>query len=526
MDSEGGELDVPLLGLDNAPPPRKKSCWPAAGGIRISTLMLFNGTVGAGTFTVPFILARSGVGLGLGCLFSSALCSYAAQRLLFKASKVDNITRYDVLVRSAFGNSMAMVTRLTLILATFGALTSFQCVVTSLVPPFLEIEFPDLILADKKVFTAIVVGGLTFPLSMLRSPQSLWLSSWFGVFALFCVIVIMTIRLISPAEGQDELPDIEWSKSIAILSRHLPGCYSLSSQLFCCHWMVLPLFAELKRPSLRRIYRVGWQNNIFAFILYSFAGLVGFLSFGTIVKGDVLDSYYQKDVLALVAKVLVTFYLAVTSALLAIMMRLFLLPFWVTCDSATRTKIRNAGVEGKSVTARSGFEVYEGVGMGSDDSDEDESDIVDVEQKKMSLLWVAVQNVVILGLSSYVAITVPDVTTLFGLTGAITGTVIGLILPGLMFLKITTAKKRDPNEQKKPWYSPLVGPANMSFGKRMSLTFIKMSPTSTVIGRNRKKDQPEEYTSTLCERTQAIFLIVLGSVIFFAAPYFIVTTKP
>ncbi|XP_002124206.2 putative sodium-coupled neutral amino acid transporter 6 [Ciona intestinalis] len=159
---------------------------------------------------------------------------------------------------------------------------------------------------------------------------------------------------------------------------------------FVCHTAVLPIYAELKRPSPARMQKVANTSISFCFILYSLASLFGYLTFYNWMEAEMLLMYSYVD----------------ASDVMTLIVRLTVLIAVVLTVPLTHFPAR------KALT----FLIF---------------------PNRDFSWWIHIGIMTfLLSLINLLVIFVPSIREVFGIIGATASTMLVFILPCLFFLKI------------------------------------------------------------------------------------------
>ena len=98
---------------------------------------------------------------------------------------------------------------------------------------------------------------------------------------------------------------------------HLEANSVLLHKSFQCHVPSVAVYAELKRPSVPRFGIVTVIAMTICSTVYTMTGSFGYLTFGAAVKSDVLLNYAPNDVLANIARVVLSVIVLSTGAMVS-----------------------------------------------------------------------------------------------------------------------------------------------------------------------------------------------------------------
>ena len=268
---------------------------------------------------------------------------------------------------------------------------------------------------EAKVFVAAVAFCVVLPLSLVEQMNSLRFVGFLCFGANLFTYLVVGLRFFFGAYIQgwsDQLTNIRhmttseiWfnTDSPAEVLKAIP----IFTQIINVHWVLLPLFAELRAPSRRRMNQVTAKSIAISSSLYLVSGLLGYLSWLSETKSNILLNYSKNDGLVIAAKGLVTLACAFNCPCLVVVLRQMLLE--VIQQISTRCK--------------------------AEDKREAQSFEDEPPREKSSLFRFLLTSFLI-ALATITAIIVPGLDVAFGLTGSLTASVIIYIVPGLMFLSL------------------------------------------------------------------------------------------
>lgn len=169
--------------------------------------------------------------------------------------------------------------------------------------------FPAVVTSRSTIITLLNIFVLC-PLGLLENLAPLGKFSLIGTFASGYVVLFMALRFFQGsyapggrfcASAASSQPCVSNSLGVLLLA-------SIASCAFLAHFSAPRMYSELRsspggrRAKLRRFGGVVVGGFSFAMVVYAAVMLLGFLTFGSTVGGNVLDSYAISDPLAGVAR--------------------------------------------------------------------------------------------------------------------------------------------------------------------------------------------------------------------------------
>jgi len=278
-----------------------------------SVFVLSATTLGAGILALPYAMATLGWLFGSLLLLAVGLASsYSINLLLVTAASV-GATTYEELGHALFPRfGRRLVVACTLVLI-FGSLTAFFVIIGDTLGPAMQsiVHNDTNFFMQKKVLLVIAAIVLVYPLCLLRSIHALerWSFLAVGIILAFSVVVIVesgrALHAGTAAPAKDG--------SDPSLSRHFElfqGSTSLFEALpiiclaFTCQTMVFPIWNALiggsGHPPSQRETGLAPAKSMWSVVnralllcgsLYLLVGCFGYALFGASTKGDVLNNF-------------------------------------------------------------------------------------------------------------------------------------------------------------------------------------------------------------------------------------------
>jgi amino acid permease len=347
---------------------------------------LLNVIVGVGILGLPFVFSQAGLALGFILLVLVALGTAASFSLLLDAAHYHNSFSYEDISEKALGFAWSIGTKIIIILDTFGTLAAFLVVVADSTFQFTNqfTQGSTNLLFDKRVLLALNLI-IIIPLSLLKNINALAFTSALSLLPLVYLIVLQIIEL-GKSVGNPLHPDpnpVPWVNSGIFVALPI-AVFAFSSQL-----ALFPIYNELKERK-GTLHHMNWiiRISIMATIVtYSLCGIFGVITFPTTARGNILLNYGHSvpmDILLI----------AMTASVV--------LGYPLTLFPCREAIDRLMGLSNRP-----------------------------------SYVRFAVQTMLIITLTYTIAALVPSFSTILGLSGAITKTAIGYLLPPLFYLKST-----------------------------------------------------------------------------------------
>ena len=285
-----------------------------------STFTLITTIVGGGVLSLPFTIGCLGLIPGPVLLAFLAWLNSFSLGLLVKAAHragmVDKGSLED-LAAVAFGNRWRHLTAGTVIALTFFASVAYLLLIQQLISPVLSLLTCRNFGRGQGVETILLVAAAVMPFSCKQSMASMRFASYASVLSITMLLAILTYRSAQclagflPAEGP-EASKYYWCQLKRSAETHVTFApvevvEALISMpvvfgAFMCHFNVLPMHAELQKPTYDRMMRVINMTMGSVACAYVGVGVVGYLPLGREVCDNILLNYSSNDPLVNVGR--------------------------------------------------------------------------------------------------------------------------------------------------------------------------------------------------------------------------------
>ena len=285
-----------------------------------SSVNLINNVVGAGLFSMPWCLAQSTVVTGLALFVAVCVLNAYSFVLLARCCTLTGCYSYLEIGRRAFGPRFGVVAQATALLYACGSLISYIVLANNFLLGSgtgvlaLAAQGHSEFLVRGEVLARMAVGfafsALFFlPLSLLRSLDSLKLTSWLALAATLYAGFITVYELaaapessLTPAEKAAGRESMRSSVEYAGFPLGAFAALPIINVAFTAHYNAPRYFLELSRRSVARFGAVCAAALAVSLLVYASVGVCGYLSFGDLTAGDVLENFADAYPLAVGAR--------------------------------------------------------------------------------------------------------------------------------------------------------------------------------------------------------------------------------
>ncbi|CAB9529454.1 Putative sodium-coupled neutral amino acid transporter 11 [Seminavis robusta] len=275
--------------LSDIPEPKQRS------GLAGATVNLTNAIVGSGIIGIPFTIRESGLVLGLLLLLLVSYLATRSLRMIVETAsfhpqlKLVGVKTYEDLMFMPFGSVGSMFILVNKFVFAYGCMVAYLLIIKDTVPVVLGLDSNN----DQTQRQLIMVATSLFvmlPLSLMRDMASLACTSLLSVAADVLLIVFMIVY--SPvAETVDANGGFGQVLKDNAFNSHVFIGLGIISQAMTCHPQALMIHGSLDDPTSRNWATVTQQSLGIAWLLCTIMGIVGFLGFLDQTQGDILNNF-------------------------------------------------------------------------------------------------------------------------------------------------------------------------------------------------------------------------------------------
>ncbi|KAK6203290.1 vacuolar amino acid transporter [Scheffersomyces amazonensis] len=416
--------------------------------IKSGTINLLNTIIGAGILAMPFGLKSNGIVFGCFLIIWSALTSSFG---LYLQNKVAKYTQQQGAV-SYFSLAQLTYPQLSIVfdsaisIKCFGVGVSYLVVIGDLMPKIMEsINIPsESWFMERNLWITIFMIVLVIPLSYLKKLDSLKYTSVVALFSiLYLICLVIEHYIVNDIPIENKHIDIIGPVSIKDTLKSFP----IFVFAYTCHQNMFAIINELKPSDTdgsqtrqsNLIIRNALSTACFSYLL---VGIIGYLSFGTTVNGNIITMYPKNSISSLIGRLCIVVMVAFSFPLQCHPCRGSInhVIHFITVGINT-SKVRHPNQRDGYSSLQSDIESLNSISTesvqdesfisttpmeGAQDTDGHDPIIVPLTSKRFYII-----TTFIVVLSYLVAITVKSLEHVLAFVGSTGSTSISFILPGL-----------------------------------------------------------------------------------------------
>eukprot|EP00440_Ansanella_granifera_P042498 gb/GFBE01046068.1/.p1 GENE.gb/GFBE01046068.1/~~gb/GFBE01046068.1/.p1 ORF type:complete len:548 (+),score=91.12 gb/GFBE01046068.1/:1-1644(+) len=431
--------------------------------LRGTVFNLVNTIIGGGILGLPYAVRQCGIVLGGSLLVLFAVFTDLAVWMLLVCVDATRQQSFALVGEALYGPSMGIAVDLAVFLNNLGVLTSYVVVIGDLVPPFMAHVSAPKLFQDRTSLLCMSAAFILLPLSCLRSMGALRHASLiclFMIWMLMVLVVAMGTGVIDVSEASHDSPRLFAEDPLAALAQ-LP----VMVFAYNCNMNVPILYAELRRQkdesvdskfrTKRSKMMAGMHTSILACVsIYCAVAIFGYMAFVEQTEGDILVNFRAPTfgpaplVKASYSLVLICSYPVMCFSCVASLHRLLLhfhAVLWQsTSEADSYTPFMAASprdrVPSVGSIAEPGLFPSPNLSPASSSTAEPDCQVVadalpDTQQQPSRSVHLT-EVTALVALTLVLGILLPDVSSVFGITGGLCGGALTFIFPGLFYVKV------------------------------------------------------------------------------------------
>ncbi|KAF5222728.1 hypothetical protein ECC02_004305 [Trypanosoma cruzi] len=264
------------------------------GGMLSGAYNLASVTLGSGIITLPSAFNSTGVVLSVVVLLVISLATVFSTYLLALAVDKTGYRGYEKLARGLLGRGWDYWAAFNMWMFCFGSCVSYVISVGDMLRPILDDPSVNPFLQTvwgNRCLVIVIWFCVMLPLSIPKEINSLRYASVVGVSFIMYFVVAIVVHAVRGFEHGKPRHDLKMFRSGngAIIG------FSLFIFAFLCQTNCLEVYAEMRKPTPRRMTRDTTLSMVICCFLYIISGFFGYADFGDAITDSVLLYYNVRD---------------------------------------------------------------------------------------------------------------------------------------------------------------------------------------------------------------------------------------
>lgn len=300
-------------------------------GLRSAFMNMANSIIGAGIIGQPYALRQAGLLTGVVLLVVLTVTVDWTIRLIVINSKLSGSNSFQGTVQHCFGKTGLIAISIAQWAFAFGGMVAFGIIVGDTIPHVLAAIWPNLenipvlsLLTNRRAVIVICILGVSYPLSLYRDIAKLAKASTLALVSMLVILIAVVtqgFRVPSSDKGSFSTP-------LLTLNDGVFQAVGVISFAFVCHHNSLLIYGSLKTPTIDRFAKVTHYSTGISMIACLAMALAGFLTFGSLTQGNVLNNFPSDNAVVNIARLCFGLNMLTTLPLEAFVCREVMLNYW------------------------------------------------------------------------------------------------------------------------------------------------------------------------------------------------------
>ncbi|KAK2151863.1 hypothetical protein LSH36_348g02011 [Paralvinella palmiformis] len=255
-----------------------------------SVFLVVNAALGAGLLNFPAAYDQSGgIWIAIGIQAILMVFIVVAMMILLYCSDIHQSATYQDVIYSLCGKKMQMTCAATVALYCFGTCVTFFIIIADQWDKFLTFAYgPSYCLHwyMTRQFTLVLTCLLlVLPICFSRRIDFLKYPSAVGVVVVIYVVILVTVKYFveSSNPGPIKTKPTHWTDIFIVVP---VICFA-----YQCHLSIVPIYACMRKRTITEFSKTLSVALILCIFSYTGTASFGYLTFGSDVKQDILESY-------------------------------------------------------------------------------------------------------------------------------------------------------------------------------------------------------------------------------------------
>lgn len=276
----------------------KKEVEESKSTVAGATSNLINAIVGSGIVGIPYAIQQAGLVAGFFLVCLCAILTEKSLRLLVQTAKHAGAPTYETTMEAAFGRFGFLFVTINMFVMSYGAMVSYLMIVKDTIPFVFGITD----LGSRRAILFLVSSLVMVPLSSQRDMANLTKTSRLSVLLDFLMVCL--VAYLAPIGVSLEQAGGFWSlmqTSIIKADTIFIGLGVLSFAFVCQHSAFI-IAGSLENPTNLRWSRVTMRALWVCAGLANLCGVSGYLGYLDDTRGNILNNLNEDEALANIAR--------------------------------------------------------------------------------------------------------------------------------------------------------------------------------------------------------------------------------
>lgn len=250
---------------------------------------LCNITIGAGIVGLPYAIKEAGLLAGTIMIVVCAFLTDYSLRMVISIGKLANVNSYETLCEASFGRAGFLFVSLSMFFLSYGSMVAYLIIIKDTLPVLFGVDREDI--DSKRVIMLVSSLLIILPLSMQRDMANLEKTSSLNVLINICLVALVVgfSPVKESVDAQGGILQMIVDEPFLDFSTFFVG-FGVCSFAFVCQDSSFIIAGSMKTPSKQRWKRVTNAAMLTCCTLELTLGVAGYLSYQSHTLGNVLNN--------------------------------------------------------------------------------------------------------------------------------------------------------------------------------------------------------------------------------------------
>lgn len=269
-----------------------------SSNMKMAFMNMTNSILGAGIIGQPLAFRNSGFLGGILVMVGLTILIDWTLVLIVKNSILAQLKSYQDTVNHCFGLVGKIVLLVSISSFAYGGCMAFCVIIGDTIPHVLTAFIPSSItegifawLFSRNVIIVLFTGCISYPLSLNRDISKLAKASGFALVGMLTIVVLTVVRApIISSDLKTKVTGSQW-----ILNGNIFQGISVISFALVCHHNTMFIYQSMRNATLKKFTKLTHISCFISMIFCMVMGINGYLNFGLMTKGNILNNFKSND---------------------------------------------------------------------------------------------------------------------------------------------------------------------------------------------------------------------------------------
>lgn len=293
-----GSSNFGIETFSQSTPSSSSSSSSGSSNMKMAFMNMTNSILGAGIIGQPLAFRNSGFLGGILVMIGLTVLIDWTLVLIVKNSILAQLKSYQDTVNHCFGLTGKIVLLVSISSFAYGGCMAFCVIIGDTIPHVLKAFIPSSItegvfawLFSRNVIIVLFTGCISYPLSLNRDISKLAKASGFALLGMLTIVFLTVVR--APFISSDLKSKVTGSQWL--LNSNIFQGISVISFALVCHHNTMFIYQSMQNATLKKFTKLTHISCFISMIFCMIMGINGYLNFGLMTKGNILNNFKSND---------------------------------------------------------------------------------------------------------------------------------------------------------------------------------------------------------------------------------------